>query len=240
MTPVSHGAPARRFYTAVEIERAENGHAILLDGKPVRTPARAELVVPSHALAKAVAGEWDAQGEKIEPETMPLTKRANTALDRVRGREDEVAGEIVAYADSDLLCYRADGPDDLTELQSVLWDPVLAWVAAELDAGFKTRTGISHIAQPQQSLAHVRDAFAACEFYELAIRHSMTTLTGSALLVLAHARGQLSAGEVWTAAHVDEDWQISRWGEDTQAGTRRAARRAEFDTDCRFLELLRM
>lgn len=236
MTPA---VSPKRFYEAVRIEPAASGHAILLDGKPARTPAKAELVVPARALAKAIAAEWDAQGEKIEPKTMPLTKRANMALDAVRGREAQVVEEIVAYAGSDLLCYRAEKPEGLSELQCGLWDPVLAWVEAEFAARFKTQAGVSHITQPQESLTHVSDAFAAHDFFQLAILHTLTTLTGSALLALAHARGRLSADELWAAAHVDEDWQISRWGEDAEAKARRAVRRAEFDAGSRFLELSR-
>lgn len=237
MSPV---ASPKRFYEAVRIKRVQNGHAILLDGKPLRTPARAELVLPTRALAKAVAGEWDAQDENIEPETMPLTKRANTALDQVRGREGAVVEEIVAYAASDLLCYRAEGPEGLLELQRGHWDPVLAWVEGEFGARFKTQAGVSHITQPQASLAHIAEAFAAYDFYELATLHAMTTLTGSALLVLAHGCGKLIADELWAAAHVDEDWQISQWGEDGEAQTRRILRRAEFDTESRFWKLLRV
>jgi len=238
MTPVSHGASPNRFYEAVHIERAKSGHAILLDSKPVLTPTRSELVVPTESLAKAVAGEWEAQGERIDPEAMPLTKRANTALDQVRVREAEVVEEIVAYAGSDLLCYRAESPDGLIELQRSHWDPVLEWVRAEFGADFKTCAGISHVTQPQDSLVHIRRAFAAHDFFQLAPLHAMATLTGSALLAHAHARGRLSADEVWAAAHVDEDWQNSQWGEDAEATVRRAARRAEFDADSRFLELL--
>lgn len=236
MSPV---ASPKRFYEAVRIKQVQNGHTILLDGKPLRTPARAELVLPTEALALAIAGEWDAQGEKIEPETMGLTNRANTALDAVRGREEQVVEEIVAYAGSDLLCYRAEKPEGLSELQCGLWDPVLVWVEEEFGAWFKIQAGVSHITQPQESLAHVSDAFAAHDYFQLAILHTLTTLTGSALLALAHARGKLSADELWAAAHVDEDWQISQWGEDAEAKARRAVRRAEFDAGSRFLELSR-
>jgi len=239
MTPVSHRSTPNRFYEAVQIERATSGHAILLDGKPVLSTARSELVVPTESLAKAVAGEWEAQGEKIDPETMPFTKRANTALDQVRGREAEVVEEIVAYAGSDLLCYRAESPDGLIELQRSHWDPVLTWVRAEFGADFKTSAGISHLAQPADSLAHIGNAFATHNFFQLAALYAMTALTGSALLVLAHAHEKLSADELWAAVHVDEDWQISQWGEDSLATAQRSARRAEMDADSRFLELSR-
>ena len=239
MTPLSHGASPKRFCDAVRVEKLASGHAILLDGKPGLSPGQAELVVPTESLAKAVAGEWKAQGEKIEPETMPHTKRVNTALDRVHGREAAVVEEIVAYAGSDLLCYRAESPVDLIELQRGHWDPVLEWVAAEWGANFRTCAGVSHVTQPETTLAHIRRAFAAYDCFQLAALYAITTLTGSALLALAHARERLSADELWAAAHVDEDWQISKWGEDAEAQTRRAVRRVEFDADCLFLELSR-
>lgn len=229
----------KRFYKAVRIEPAEGGIEILLDGKAVRTPASAVLVLPARAVAQGVAAEWEAQGEKIEPRTMPLTKRACTAIDQVRGRKGEVVEEIVSYAASDLLCYRADSPEDLVALQHTHWDPVLAWAAAEFGADFETGAGISHLAQRQASLGKIRTQFDVYGFFELAPLHTMTTLTGSALLALAHAHGRLNADGIWAAAHVDEDWQTSRWGEDDAAKARRAARRAELDADARFLDLLR-
>lgn len=229
----------KRFYEAVRIGPGEGGLEILLDGKPVRTPASAVLALPASALAQGVAAEWDAQGDKIEPETMPLTKRACTAIDQVRQRESEIVEEIVSYAASDLLCYRADSPEGLAEAQCTHWDPVLAWAGAEFGADFKTGAGISHLAQREASLGKIRTAFDIYGFFELTPLHTMTTLTGSALLVLAHSHGRLNADEIWAAAHVDEDWQISRWGEDGEATARRTARRAEFGADARFLNLLR-
>ena len=169
---------------------------------------------------------------------MPMTKRVNTALDRVRGREGDIVEEIVDYAGSDLLCYRADMPDGLVRLQQSHWDPVLEWAKDELHAPFTVATGISHVAQSDDSLARVRDALSENDFYALTPLHTMTTLTGSALLALALARGHLEPDAVWDAAHVDEDWQISQWGEDAEAKARRTLRRAEFDGDVRFLNIL--
>ncbi len=228
----------KRFYDTVNLEEGPDGVAILLDKRRVRTPARAELRVAGMDLAKEIAREWDDQGEYIDPDTMPMTRRANTALDRVCGREAEVVGELAGYAGADLLCYRAESPDGLVELQCAHWDPVLAWVKNNLGAAFEVQTGISHIDQPAQSVAIISKVFADYHPFELAPLHSMTTLTGSALLVLAHAKGHLDAEQLWTAAHVDEDWQISQWGEDEDAAGRRTARRSEMDADIRFLELV--
>ena len=229
----------KRFYDTVNLEEGPDGYAILLDKRGVRTPARAELRVAGMVLAKEIAREWDDQGENIDPETMPMTKRANTALDRVCGREAEVVGELVDYAGADLLCYRAENPGDLVELQCAHWDPVLAWAKNNMGAAFKVQAGISHIDQPSQALAIIGNAFADYHPFELAPLHTMTTLTGSALLTLAHAKGHLDADQLWAAAHVDEDWQISQWGEDEDAAGRGTARRAEMDADIRFLLLVK-
>ncbi|MHA1166134.1 MAG: ATP12 family chaperone protein [Alphaproteobacteria bacterium] len=229
----------KRFYDAVSLDEASGGFTILLDGKKVRTPARADLTVASRALAEELVREWDAQKKHIDPASMPMTKRANTALDRVRGREEEVVKEIVDYAGADLLCYRAENPEGLVELQNAHWDRVLEWAREDFGPQFRVEEGISHFAQSRQSLDQIRSVFAIKSFFELTPLHTITTLTGSALLALAHAHGFLSADELWAAANVDEDWQISKWGEDAEAVTRRKIRRAELDGDVRFLELVR-
>lgn len=238
MTAASAEKGPKRFYETVGIGRGGYGYAILLDGKPVRTPARGNLAVAGERLAQEIAREWDSQGETIDPATMPMTRRANTALDRVRGREGDVAADLVSYAATDLLCYRAESPRGLVDMQCDYWDPVLAWAENELDAPLEIQTGIAHVTQPDESLANIRECVAAFDFYALTPLHTMTTLTGSALLALAHACGQLGPDRVWAAAHVDEDWQISQWGEDAEAQARRAMRRAEFDADVRFLQLV--
>jgi len=229
----------KRFYKAASLRAGDDGYQVLLDGKPVRTPAREELRIDSEALAREIVSEWDGQDEKIDPATMPMTRRANTAIDRVRGREAEVAGDIVSYAGTDLLCYRAQAPEGLVDMQRAQWDPVLDWAAGEFGAPFKIGTGITHVEQPEAALAGIAGHVEAFDYLALTALHTMTTLTGSALLVLAHAGGRLDPDAVWAAAHVDEDWQISQWGEDAEASARRAVRRAEFDGDVRFLQLVR-
>jgi chaperone required for assembly of F1-ATPase len=240
-TAATHSAPAlpKRFYQRVDVADRDGVFALLLDEKPVRTPGKKQLVLPSRALAEAVAEEWAAQKERVDPATMPLTKLANSAIDGVKGREDAVTGDILSYAGSDLLCYRAEGPRGLTEAQRAQWDPVLAWAKSALGAPFVSAEGIVHVAQPQASLDRLREALKAYDPFGLAALHVMTGLTGSALLALAVALGQMTPEEAWKAAHVDEDWQIAQWGEDAEAASRRAARRRDFDAAARALALLK-
>ncbi|HKQ55765.1 MAG TPA: ATP12 family protein [Methyloceanibacter sp.] len=228
----------KRFYQRVDVADGDGGFALLLDGKPVRTPGKKQLLLPSRALADAVAGEWRAQKERIDPATMPLTKLANSAIDGVSGREDDVIGDILNYAGSDLLCYRANGPHGLIEAQQALWDPVLAWAASALDAPFVLAEGIVHVAQPGASIDRVRAALKGHDSFGLAALHVMTGLTGSALLALAVARGRMTPDEAWKAAHVDEDWQIAQWGEDAEAASRRSARHRDFAAAAHALALL--
>ena len=229
----------KRFYQRVAVAERGGGFAPLLDGKPVRTPGKRELLLPSRALAEAVAEEWRAQGERIDPATMPLTKLANSAIDGVAGREADVIGDILAYAGSDLLCYRADGPHGLVAAQQAHWDPVLAWAKSSLGAQFALAEGVVHLAQPQASLDRVREALVGRDPFSLAALHVMTGLTGSALIALAVAFGQMTPEEAWKAAHVDEDWQVAKWGEDAEAAARRAARWRDFAASARALALLK-
>jgi chaperone required for assembly of F1-ATPase len=229
----------KRFYKNVAIkDEGEGGAALLLDGKTVRTPGKALLALPARALADAVAEEWRAQGERIDPSTMPLTKLANSAIDGVTGREQAVIDDIVKYAGSDLLCYRAEAPEGLVASQTKHWDPVLAWAKATLNAPLKLAEGVVHVAQPQASLERIRRELEGLDAFSLAALHVMTSLTGSALLALAVARGKLTPEEAWKAAHVDEDFQISQWGEDAEAAKRRAHRRRDFDAATRLIGLL--
>jgi chaperone required for assembly of F1-ATPase len=237
----SRAAPAlpKRFYKAVTIgETSGGGHRVLLDGKSIRTPQKMELALPMAALARAVAVEWEAQSEVIDPATMPLTRLANSAIDGVRGREAEVRADITRYAGSDLVCYRAEGPEELARRQVAAWDPIVAWSRDVLGARFEVARGIVPVAQPEAATSAVSGALARHDAFVLAALHVMTTLTGSALLALAHARGRLTAEDAWSAAHVDEDWQISQWGDDAEASARRRHRWAEMQAASRMLVLL--
>ena len=227
----------KRFYKDVSVADEGGRAAILLDGRPVRTPGKAPLAVPSAALAEAIADEWRAQGKEIDPQTMPLTKLANSAIDGVVGKEGPVIDDILAHAGSDLLCYRASGPEGLLALQAEHWDPVLAWAAGALAAPLSLAEGVMHVAQPDASIAALRGEIEGLDAFRLAALHVMTTLTGSALLPLAVARHQLTPEEAWAAAHVDEDWQIGKWGEDAEAAARRENRKRDFNAAARLLEL---
>jgi chaperone required for assembly of F1-ATPase len=226
------------FYKDVTIAPEGDGVTVLLDGKPIRTPAKAKLILPSLALAEAIAEEWRAQTERIDPETMRLTKLANSAIDGVSARENEVIGDIVGYAGSDLLCYRADGPEGLVAKQSEHWDPVLAWAREDLGAPLKLSKDVVHVEQAAASLDGIRRQLERFDSFSLAALDVMTTLTGSGLLALAVALKRLTREEAWAAAHVDEDWQIGQWGEDTEAAARQARRRQEFEAAARTLRLI--
>jgi chaperone required for assembly of F1-ATPase len=234
--PQKAGLP-KRFYKNVTVVDEDGGSAVRLDGKPVRTPGKAALAVPDRALAEAIADEWRAQGEHVDPATMPLTKLANSAIDGVAGQMEAVIDDILAYARADLLCYRASGPEMLLAAQARHWDPVIAWAKDELGAPLTLTEGIVHVAQPDSSIAVLKDEIAKADTFGLAALHVMTALTGSALLALAVARKRLSPEEAWDAAHVDEDFQISQWGEDAEAKARRAAHKRDFDAAARTLSL---
>jgi chaperone required for assembly of F1-ATPase len=230
--------PQKRFYKAVGVTDEAAASASRSTGAAVRTPARAPLIVPDRGLAEAIAGEWEAQGPHIVPASMVLTKLANTAIDRVAGREPAVAADIVAFAGCDLLCYRADSPERLAARQAGAWDPVLTWAARRLGCHFVCVTGVVHHPQPEAALEALARELNGQGPFRLAALHTITTLTGSAILSLALHDGATAPDDAWDAAHVDEDWQIEQWGADDEAQARRAARRAEFDCAVRLLELV--
>jgi chaperone required for assembly of F1-ATPase len=227
----------KRFYKEVAVADDGARAGLLLDGKPVRTPGKAPLTVPTKTLAEAIAAEWRAQGEHIDPRTMPLTKLANSAIDGVEWRTGAVIDDIMAHARADLLCYRASGPDGLLAAQAKHWDPIITWAKDALHAPLTLAEGIIHVAQPEASMAAIRKELEGLDAFTLAALHVMTSLTGSALLALAVLKKRLDPDEAWNAAHVDEDFQIGQWGEDAEAKDRRAARRRDFDAAARTLQL---
>ena len=231
-------APQRkRFYTTVGIASVPDGFAITLDDKPVRTPARRTLVAPTRQTAEAIAAEWAAQGAIIHPMTMPLTRLANSVIDAVADRVEAVVDDIGKYFGSDLLFYRAGHPDALVEREARHWDPVLFWAADTLGAHFILAEGIVHVRQPDQAIAAARAALPTGP-WPIAALHVVTTLTGSALLALALLRGVLDEDQVWTAAHVDEDWNSEQWGIDGEVAARRAARLVDFKAAAHLLKAL--
>jgi chaperone required for assembly of F1-ATPase len=220
-------AQQRRFYETASTAAVADGHAVRLDGKPVRTPARRVLAAPTLELAEAIAAEWRAQKDVIDPAKMPLTRLANAIIDGVAAAPLPVADEVAKYLGSDLLFYRAASPPELVERQGRHWDPILAWARQQFGADFKLGEGVVHVAQPQAALTAARTAIPT-EPWRLGAVHVVTTLTGSALIAVAMARGALSADAAWQAAHVDEDWNMAQWGRDEMALARRAFRHAEF------------
>jgi chaperone required for assembly of F1-ATPase len=219
----------KRFYTAVTVAAGEEGFCVLLDGKTAKTPARVALALPTAAAAQQVADEYDAQAEIVDPRTMPMTRLVNTAIDGVAQAVDAVAEDILRFSSSDLLCYRADGPEGLVKAQNAHWDPILDWAQEALGARMNLAEGVVFVEQPRESIAAIQLHLARrSEPLRLASLHLMTSLTGSALIALAVEGGALEADPAWLAAHVDEDWQAEQWGHDSEAMARRAARKGDF------------
>jgi chaperone required for assembly of F1-ATPase len=219
----------KRFYKSAEHVETEDGFAIHLDGRPVKTPAKSTLLLPTEVLGAAVAAEWEAQEKEINPARMPLTRIANSAQDAVAKRFGDVADDITGFAGNDALCYRADDPESLCDTQRRVWDPVVEWAGDQLGGRFVLIEGIMHTPQDPALLTAFRSRIGDDSPLRLAGFHTVTTLTGSALLALALREGFLDADNVWTAAHVEEDFNIERWGEDAEAKQIRAYKRSEFD-----------
>lgn len=220
----------KRFYTSAGVKPgSEGGFVVTLDDKPVRTPSRRELGVPFEALAEAVAAEWGAQQEHIDPSVMPLTRMVNTAIDGVSSASEAVFEEILRFGGTDMLCYRAEAPETLIARESEHWDPYLDWAALQ-GARLVLAEGIMHVEQPAESIRALATLLRRhSSDLQLTALHTVTTLTGSLVLALALAEGQAEAEEIWRAAHVDEDFNISQWGEDHEAAARKAKRLVEFE-----------
>jgi chaperone required for assembly of F1-ATPase len=210
---------------------------VLLDGKPIRTPAKCDFVLPTRQLAEAIAAEWQAQGEVVDPTLMPLTRLANSAIDGVAARKAAVCADVRNYLASDLLCYRAPEPGELVRRQAAAWDPILAWWQAAFGVRLAVTTGILPVAQPELANSALTDWLDALEPFQLAAVHAMTTLLGSAVLSLAHAHGRLDRAAAWAAAHIDEDFQSERWGVDPLAKARRDRHWQELEAASRLFEL---
>jgi chaperone required for assembly of F1-ATPase len=233
----SRGPRRKRFYTEAGAVEAEGGFAVTLDAKPIRTPSGRQVIVPTRQIADAIAGEWNAQQELIDPLTMPLTRLANSVVEAVVDRVEAVTDDIAKYLRSDLVCYRAGHPEALVAREAALWDPVLFWAADALGAHFILAEGIVHVRQPDAAIAAARAALPR-EPWSIAALHVITTLTGSALLALALYCGALDADQVWAAAHVDEDWNSEKWGVDDEVAARRAARLVDFRAAASLLKSL--
>lgn len=230
------GWARRRFWQDVLVAQDEDGFAVHLDARPLRTPAKAALRVPTRALAQLIAAEWRAQPPVIDPETMPATRAANLAIDKLPQARDEVVATITAYGDSDLLCYRATAPEGLVAAEAAAWDPLLDWAAARFGARLAVHVGVMHRTQPPQTLAALSAPVAAMSVFQLAGLHDLVALTGSLVIGLAAAEDRAPAAVLWDAAQVEADWQIARWGTDAEAQAMTETRRRAFLNAKRFFD----
>lgn len=228
----------RRFYKQAAVTETAAGFAIELDGRSIKTPARAVLAVPTRALAEAIAAEWQAQDETIDPRSMPLTGLANAAIDRVEPDREAFAASLAAYGETDLLCYRAEGPATLVARQAEQWDALIAWARHRFDIDFELICGIIHRPQPPRTLEQLAKAAAARDVFQLAALSPLVTISGSLIIALALAEGAISFDTAWAAASLDETWQAEQWGEDAEAAAVLENRRRDFAAAYRFLQLL--
>ena len=225
----------RRFYTTVTVAA---GNRILLDGRPVKTPGRADLAAPTLGLAEAIADEWSGQGEEIDPRGMAMTGLANAAIDRIGPERESFARGLAVYGESDLICYRAESPAPLVARQRERWDPILAWAGRRYDAAFEVASGVMHKKQPEATVERLRQAVLTRDAFTLAGLSHLVTVSGSLLIALALAEGAIDLETAWAAATLDEEWQIETWGTDAEAEKALTARRADFEAGHRFLGLL--
>ena len=228
----------KRFWKEVSIERAGEGWAIRLDGRPVKTPARAPLEVPTDALAEAVAEEWRGVSERIDPRTMPLTGLANAAIDRIKPVRETFAKGLANYAEADLACYRSEGPRALVDRQERDWDKLLGWARRRFDIDFMTTSGLMHVAQPQATVDRLSHEVAALDPFRLAGLSPLVTVGGSLVAALAVLEKAMTPEEAWDAVSIDDSWQIEQWGADAEAEAALENRRRDFMAAARFLDLL--
>lgn len=228
----------KRFWKEAALLAADDGWQVALDGRPVRTPARALLVLPAEALGEAVAEEWRSAGETIEPRAMPLTGLANAAIDRIAPERDAFAASLARYAASDLLCYRADSPAPLVARQVDLWDALLQWARRRYDVDFVVTTGVAPVDQSSDTLARLDQAVAVLDPFTLAGLSPLVTVGGSLVAALAVLEGATNVDRAWAAVSIDEAWQLEQWGSDSEAEKAMAAREADFRAGARFLDLL--
>ncbi|MEZ5753927.1 MAG: ATP12 family protein [Paracoccaceae bacterium] len=231
------GWKAKRFWTEARAEDCEGGFTVRLDGRGVKTPAKVPLVVPTRAMAQAIAAEWDAQVGEVKPETMPVTRAANSAIDKIVPQRVEVVEIVAAYGASDLLCYRATGPEALIARQAEGWDGVLDWVAGAMGARLVVTQGVIPVAQPAEAVAALRAQVAGLTAFQLAAFHDLVAISGSLVLALAVIHGRLSPDAAWRLSRIDESWQVEQWGEDEEAAAMEAGKRVAFGEASRFFSL---
>jgi chaperone required for assembly of F1-ATPase len=234
----SRAVQRKRFYADAGVGEADGGYTVTLDGKPIKTPSGRTVIVPARALAEMIAAEWNAQGEFIEPLTMPLTRFANSVVQGVVDQAEAVRDDVAKYFASDLLFYRAGHPEGLVAREATHWDPVLFWARDALGAHFMLAEGVMHVRQPDAAIAAARGALPG-DPWMIAALHVITGLTGSALLALALFHGVINPDQVWAAAHVDEDWNVEKWGVDDEVAARKAAKLVDFNAVAAALKELR-
>lgn len=229
----------KRFWKTAQVVGSDDGYSVQLDGRPVRTPAKALLEIPTPELAQAIAAEWDAQRGTVDPTTMPVTCAANAAIDRVATHRAEIVGMLAAYGDSDLTCYRAEQPQQLAERQAAAWDPLLDWAAAHFGARLVPVVGVMHQPQPAESCSRLAKPLAEMTAFELAALYDLVSLSGSLVIALAASEEAMTIAELWTMSRIDEDWQAEQWGEDEEAKEQERVKRDAFFAAARFLALSR-
>ena len=218
----------KRFWKAVDVASADGGYAVQLDGRPIKTPAKAPLIVPTRRFAALIAAEWDAQADKIDPETMPATRAANAALDKVSIQFNEVADMLTAYGETDLLCYRAEAPAGLIERQAAAWDPLLDWAANRFEIQWNVTTGLMPTPQDPQITTVLRRHVGTFTQFQMTAFHDLVAMSGSLVIALAATENVAPANVLWDASRIDEAWQIEQWGQDDEATALEARRRVAF------------
>jgi chaperone required for assembly of F1-ATPase len=228
----------KRFWTKVDVVAQDGGWGVTLDDRPVRTPVRAMLLLPTEPLARAVAAEWSAVGETIDPRAMPLTGLANAAIDHAATGRDAFAASLAKYAEADLVCYRAEAPRALVERQAREWDPLLVWARRRFDVDFVVTSGILHVAQPPATVRRLAHAVGVLGPFQLAALSPLVTIGGSLVAALAVLEREMTVEAAWDIVSLDERWQLEQWGSDTEAETVLANRRRDLVAAARFLQLL--
>lgn len=228
----------KRFWTETGVADVDGGWTVTLDGKPLQTPGKKPLILPTRAYADECAAEWDAQVDAVQPDSMPLTRTANSAIDKVSAQFDEVAALIAAYAETDLLCYRAEEPDGLVRHQAAAWDPLLDWAAEALGARLHPTTGVIHRPQDPQAVSRLAEATRALDPFGLTAFHDLVALSGSLVIGFAAARRIAPPETLWAASRIDEDWQVAQWGGDEEAAEKAALKMQAFVQAANIFSLL--
>lgn len=231
--------PKKRFWTEVRVSDANGGYCVLLDGRPMRTPAKADLLLPTRTLALAVAQEWEAQEEALRPDQMPLTRASNSAIDKVTPNRASVADMIAEYGSTDMLCYREPHVQPLSQRQAADWDPWLDWAHRRFDVRLQSAAGVMHIDQPAEAIQRLTSEVHGYDPFPLTALHDLVTLSGSLILGLAIAEGALDAQEAWRISRLDEQWQEDLWGLDDEAQALTESRRMAFTAAAQLLDLLK-